>query len=54
MSPRGGELRLPSLEGVQHDDTFYPRHCYTATRGELDVPDCTDRATANHYTNNPP
>jgi hypothetical protein len=49
-----GELRLPSPEGVQYDDTRYPLHYYTTAEGAPDVPDHVDRTIVNHYINNPP
>jgi hypothetical protein len=50
----GGELKLPSLEGVQHDDTCYSPSSYTTARGDLDLLNRIDEATADHYTNTTP
>jgi hypothetical protein len=49
-----GELWLPSTEGVQHNDTRYRHHDYTTAEGDPDVPDRTDEAVADHYTDTHP
>jgi hypothetical protein len=53
-SSEGGGAWLPSLEGVQDDDTCYPTHYYTTTGGDPDVSDHIDDAAADHYTNTLP
>jgi hypothetical protein len=49
-----GESSIFPLEGVQHGDVHHPCHDYTVTRGDPGVPDHTNEATADHYTNTPP
>jgi hypothetical protein len=54
VSSEGGELWLPSPEGVQHDDVRRPHRNYVATEGDPNASDCTDEAIVDHYTNTPP
>jgi hypothetical protein len=51
---RGGELQLPSPEGVQCGDIYHPHHESVAAGGDPGISDRTSKATVDHHTNAPP